>query len=62
MKKVTARQLKRLPVGTNVYITTNEGNKCKMWISQTYKKKFLKGVFTEMDIKDRAGWTYEVEE
>lgn len=62
MKKVTASQIKRLPAGTIVYVTTKDGNRAKMSIAPSYKKKVLKGVYKTIDIKDRAGWVYEVDD
>lgn len=63
MKILTAKQVKRLPVGTDIYMVNEKtGEKGMLWIVKSGREKRLKGVSTVLDIKDRAGWRYEVEE
>lgn len=60
MKTLTAKQVKRLPVGTDIYMVNEKtGEKGMLWIVKSGREKRLKGVSTIMDIKDRAGWHYE---
>ena len=63
MKTLSAAQVKKLPVGTIVFIVKEDtGDHGRMWIVKSGRKKILKGIYTEMHIKDRAGWCYEVED
>lgn len=61
-KTITADKVKKLPVGTDVFlIRESTGEAGRLWIVKSGRKKILKGVFAEYEIKDRAGWHYEVE-
>lgn len=61
-KTITADKVKKLPVGTDVFlIRESTGEAGRLWIVKSGRKKILKGVFAEHEIKDRAGWHYEVE-
>lgn len=62
MKTLTADKVKRLPVGTNVFLVRDgTGQKGKLWIVKSGRKKMLKGLYAEHEIKDRPGWHFEVE-
>jgi hypothetical protein len=62
MKKITADKVKKLPVGADVYLVREAtGEKGKLWIIKSGRKKLLKGLMATHEIKDRAGWHYEVE-
>ena len=61
-KTLTADQVKKLPVGTDVFlIRESTGQWGMLWVVKSGRKKMLKGVAAEHEIKDRAGWHYEVE-
>lgn len=61
-KTVTAAQVKRLPVGTDVFLVREaNGKEGMLWIIKSGRKKMLKGVVATHEIKDRTGWHYEVE-
>ena len=62
MKVLSAEKVKKLTPGTDVFIVKDEtGERGRMWIVKSGRKKLLKGVLSEHEIKDRAGWHYEVE-
>lgn len=63
MKKVlTADKVKKLPVGTDVYLVKEStGLRGMLWIVKSGRKKLLKGLASELEIKDRPGWHYEVD-
>jgi len=62
MKTLTAEKVKKLQPGTDVFTVKDEtGERGRMWIVKSGRKKLLKGVFAEYEIKDRPGWHYEVE-
>ena len=62
MKTLTAEKVKKLPPGTDVYLVREAtGQRGRLWIVKSGKKKLLKGVMAEHEIKDRPGWHYEVD-
>ena len=62
MKTLTAEKVKKLPPGTDVYLVREAtGQRGKMWIVKSGTKKLLKGAVSEVTIKDRPGWHYEVD-
>lgn len=61
-KTLTAAQVKKLPVSTDVlHVQESTGKHARLWIIKSGRKKMLKGVYAEYDIADRPGWHYEVE-
>lgn len=63
MKTLTAAKVKKLPVSTDVWIVNEAtGEKGMMWVVQKGRKKILKGIYMEHEIRDYDGWHYEVEE
>ena len=63
MKTVTAKQVKRLEPGTDVYLVNDKtGQRGSMWVIQNGRKKMLRGIINVMEIKDKKGWHYEIEE
>jgi len=63
MKKIlTADKVKKLPVGTDVYLV-KDGTDLRgmLWIVKSGRKKLLKGLTSELEIKDKPGWHYEVD-
>lgn len=62
MKTLSADKVKKLPVGTDViFVNDQTGEKGRLWIVKSGRKKVLRGVLTQHEIKDRPGWHYEVE-
>ena len=62
MKTLTAEKVKKLPPGTDVFLVRDAtGQRGRLWIVKSGKKKLLKGVMAEHEIKDRPGWHYEVD-
>ena len=62
MKTLTAAQVKKLPVGTDVRIVREStGQTGLLWVVKSGRKKMLRGVATKRlhEIKDRQGWHYE---
>lgn len=62
MKTLTAAQVKKLPVGTDVRIVREStGQTGLLWVVKSGRKKMLRGVVTSHlhEIKDRQGWHYE---
>lgn len=63
MKTVTAKQVKRLEPGTDVYLVNDKtGQRGSMWVIQSGRKKMLRGIINVMEIKDKEGWHYEIKE
>ncbi len=63
MKTVTAKQVKRLPVGTDVILVNEKtGSRGRLWVIKSGRKKMLRGILTSHEIKDMEGWHYEIEE
>lgn len=63
MKVLSAEMVKKLPPGTDVFIVKDgTGERGRMWIIKSGRKKFLKGILSEYEIKERPGWHYEVAE
>ena len=63
MKTVTAKQVKRLEPGTDVYLVNDKtGQRGSMWVIQNGRKKMLRGIINVMEIKDKEGWHYEIKE
>ena len=63
MKTVTAKQVKRLEPGTDVYLVNDKtGQRGSMWVIQNGRKKMLRGIINVMEIKDKEGWHYEIDE
>ena len=61
-KTLTAQQVKKLPVGTDVYaVNDKDGSVGMMWIMKSGRKKMLKGILGVHEIKDIEGFHYEVE-
>lgn len=62
MKTLTAAQVKKLPVGTDVrLVRESKGQTGLLWVVKSGRKKMLRGVVTGHlhEIKDRQGWHYE---
>ena len=63
MKTVTAKQVKRLPLGTDVFLVNDKtGSRGSMWVIQNGRKKMLRGIVNVLEIKDKEGWHYEIDE
>lgn len=63
MKVLTAAEVKRLPVGTDVIVVNEKtGSRGMLWIIKRGRKKMLRGIVTLHEIKDLEGWHYEIEE
>ena len=64
MKTLTAEQVKRLPVGTDVRIVQNDTGKYELgYIVKSGKRKMLKcPLLDPVVIVDRVGFHYEVED
>ena len=63
MKVLKADKVKRLPPGTDVFLVNDKtGERGTLWIVKSGRKKMLRGVLTTHEIKDTAGWHYEVED
>ena len=63
MKTLTAKQVKRLPLGTDVFLVNDKtGQRGSMWVIQNGRKKMLRGIINVMEIKDKEGWHYEIKE
>lgn len=63
MKTVTAKQVKRLEPGTDVFLVNDKtGQRGSMWVIQNGRKKMLRGIINVMEIKDKEGWHYEIDE
>lgn len=63
MKTLNAEQVKRLPVGTDVILVNEKtGSRGRLWIIKKGRRKMLRGIVTQHEIKDREGWHYEIEE
>lgn len=59
-KILTADQVKKLPVGTDIIIVREGTGQTGMtWIVKVGRKKMLRGVAATHEIKDRPGWHYE---
>lgn len=62
-KTLTADKVKKLEPGTDVILVDEKtGKQAMFWVVKSGRKKKLKGVFTEYEIKDREGWHYELRE
>ena len=60
---LSADKVKRLPSGTDIFIVRDEtGEKGRLWIVKSGRKKLLRGVMAEHEIRDREGWHYELAE
>ena len=63
MKILTAKQVKRLEPGTDVFLVNDKtGSRGMVWIIKHGRKKMLRGIVTLHEIKDLEGWHYEIEE
>lgn len=63
MKTLTAKQVKRLEPGTDVYLVNDKtGQRGSMWVIQNGRKKMLRGIVNVLEIKDKEGWHYEIDE
>lgn len=64
MNTLTAAQVKRLPVGTDVaLVRESTGQRGMLWVVKSGRKKMLKGVLGALhEITDRPGWHYEEKE
>lgn len=63
MKTLTAEQVKRLPVGTDIKIVQNDTGKYELgYIVKSGKRKMLKcPLLDPVAIVDRVGFHYEVD-
>jgi len=62
MKTLTAAQVKKLPVGTDVrLVRESTGRTGLLRVVKSGRRKMLRGVVTDHlhEIKDRQGWHYE---
>lgn len=64
MKTLTAKQVKRLEPGADVYLVNDKtGERGSLWVIRIGRKKVLRGILGRMhEIKDLEGWHYEIEE
>lgn len=63
MKTLTAKQVKRLEPGTDVYLVNDKtGKRASLWVIRMGRKKVLRGILNVHEIKDLEGWHYEIEE
>lgn len=63
MKTVTAKQVKRLEPGTDVYLVNDKtGQRGSMWVIQNGRKKMLRGIVNVLEINAKEGWHYEIDE
>ncbi len=63
MKTLTAQQIKKMPVGTIIRLVNDKtGQYGGLWIVKSGKKKMLKSLYTMIEIKDRDGFHFELEE
>ena len=63
IKILTAKQVKRLEPGTDVFLVNDKtGSRGMVWIIKHGRKKMLRGIVTLHEIKDLEGWHYEIEE
>lgn len=62
-KVLSAEQVKKLPLGTVVnWVDEKSGKAARLWIVKSGRKKVLRGIITQFNIKDREGCHYEIEE
>lgn len=63
MKTLTAKQVKRLEPGADVYLVNDKtGKRASLWVIRMGRKKVLRGILNVHEIKDLEGWHYEIEE
>lgn len=63
MKTLTAKQVKRLEPGADVYMVNDKtGKRASLWVIRMGRKKVLRGILGAHEIKDLEGWHYEIEE
>lgn len=63
MKTLTAKQVKRLEPGRDVYLVNDKtGERGSLWLIRIGRKKVLRGILGAHEIKDLEGWHYEIEE
>jgi hypothetical protein len=61
-KTISAEKVKKLPVGTDVFLIRESSTEYgRLWVVKSGRKKMLKGIYMEHEIKDRDGWHYEIE-
>ena len=61
-KTLTAEKVKKLPVGTDVFLVREGTEKTgSLFIVKKGRSKMLKGIFGLHEIKDRPGFHYEIE-
>ena len=61
-KAITAEKVRKLPIGTCITLVHDgTGEAGRLWVVKSGRKKMLKGIYTEHEIKDRDGWHYEIE-
>lgn len=59
-KRLTEKQVKRLPVGTDVYLVNDATGEAGMfWVIKSGRKKMLRCILGVLEIKDKDGWHYE---
>ena len=62
-KRIKASGVIKLPLDTDIFIVHDaSGNAGRMWIAKIGRKKALKGLYSTLEIKDRDGWHYEIED
>ena len=62
-KILDAKKVKKLPVGTDVRVVRERtGETGMLWVVKSGRKKMLRGLMGMHEIKDRAGWHYELPE
>ena len=64
MRKIlSAEKVKKLPVGTDVFLVKEgTGKTGTLFIVKKGRSKMLKGIFGLYEIKDRPGFHYEIEQ
>ena len=63
MKVLSAEEVKRLPMGTVVFMVNEKtGSVGRYWIVKSGRKKTIRGILGTYEIKDLEGWHYEIEE
>lgn len=62
MKILPAAKVKKLPPGTDVSLVREAtGQRGRLYVVKSGRKKMLKGLFGTHEITDRPGWHYEVD-
>lgn len=62
MKTIKADKVKKLAPGTDVYLVNDAGERGRLWVVKSGRKKYLRGALGQMhEIADRPGWHYETD-